>query len=437
MNMRFMTLALAAVVTGALSAGPAAVAGEDAVVRGGRLYDNWYRELRLPPPREPHPLLAGAVTGTSAAASWRCTTCHGWDYRGVAGMPGIERYRGADPAAVVALLTAADHGYGDILRPDELLDLGHFVSTGQVEMDAFIEPATGRSLAEPAPHEDSFATICAGCHGLDGRGVRDVSALGEVTRERPREALHMILNGHPGGDMPPLRVLGPATAAGMLAYLQTLPDRNLAASIARGGRLYDNWQMEVQALPPPVPHPAYPPGAVYGEDAPRTWRCKECHGWDYRGRDGSYGSGPHATGIKGIRDFAGAEPDAIVTVLRDATHRYGAVLKYGDLVDLAHFISLGQSDMDTAIDRASRRARGDATRAADYYGTICATCHGRDGHAVMTTIPLGRLARESPWEALHKIRNGHPDEPMPALQVLDEQLLVDILAYLQTLPEDH
>jgi thiosulfate dehydrogenase len=113
------------------------------------------------------------------------------------------------------------------------------------------------------------------------------------------------------------------------------------------------------------------------------------------------------------------------------------VLKYGDLVDLAHFISLGQSDMDTAIDRASRRARGDATRAADYYGTICATCHGRDGHAVMTTIPLGRLARESPWEALHKIRNGHPDEPMPALRVLDEQLLVDILAYLQTLPEDH
>ena len=126
MNVRFMTLALAAVVTGALSAGPAAVAGEDAVVRGGRLYDNWYRELHLPPPREPHPLLAETVTGAGAgaAASWRCATCHGWDYRGAAGMSGIERFRGADPAAVIAILTAADHGYGDILRPDELLDLG-------------------------------------------------------------------------------------------------------------------------------------------------------------------------------------------------------------------------------------------------------------------------------------------------------------------------
>jgi len=22
-----------------------------------------------------------------------------------------------------------------------------------------------------------------------------------------------------------------------------------------------------------------------------TWRCKECHGWDYMGVDGAYGSG--------------------------------------------------------------------------------------------------------------------------------------------------
>ena len=89
-----------------------------------------------------------------------------------------------------------------------------------------------------------------------------------------------------------------------------------------------------------------------------------------------------------------------------------------------------------AIDRATRRARGDAVRAADYYRTIYAACHGRDGTAVITTVPLGRLASESPWEALHKILNGHPDEPMPALRVLGNERLVDVLAYLQTLPQD-
>ena len=31
-----------------------------------------------------------------------------------------------------------------------------------------------------------------------------------------------------------------------------------------------------------------------------TWRCKECHGWDYAGKDGAYGSGDHRTGIVGV-----------------------------------------------------------------------------------------------------------------------------------------
>jgi len=185
-----------------------------------------------------------------------------------------------------------------------------------------------------------------------------------------------------------------------------------------------------------VPHPAYPRSAVYAEDAPRTWRCKECHGWDYLGRDGGYASGPHATGIKGIRDLSGAPPEQVIAVLRDDTHRYGAVLKQRDLLDLAHFVSLGQIDMDRAIDRPTRKAKGVAARAVDYYGTICASCHGRDGAAIITTVPLGRLANDSPWEALHKILNGHPDEPMPALRVLGNDLLVDILAYLQTLSQD-
>jgi len=35
---------------------------------------------------------------------------------------------------------------------------------------------------------------------------------------------------------------------------------------------------------------------------------------------------------------------------------------------------------------------------------------------------------------LHKIRNGQPGMPMPALRVLPVQTLVDILAYTQTLP---
>ena len=42
--------------------------------------------------------------------------------------------------------------------------------------------------------------------------------------------------------------------------------------------------------------------------------------------------------------------------------------------------------------------------------------------------------RKNPWEALHKIRNGQPGQPMPVLRVLPLQDMVDILAYVQTLP---
>ncbi|MHC5004711.1 MAG: hypothetical protein ACYTJ0_16480, partial [Planctomycetota bacterium] len=66
----------------------------------------------------------------------------------------------------------------------------------------------------------------------------------------------------------------------------------------RGGMIYDKW-WAVLALPEPEgDHPLYPP------DGPRsgstTWRCKECHGWDYKGADGAYSSGSHYTGIPGV-----------------------------------------------------------------------------------------------------------------------------------------
>jgi len=262
-----------------------------------------------------------------------------------------------------------------------------------------------------------------------------VPPLGDTARQRPHEVLHVILNGHPGGTMPALSALGADFAARILAVLQTLPTPNLAVSIARGGRLYDDWQVEVGAQRQALPHPAYPVTSYFASDAPLTWRCKECHGWDYEGNQGNYAKGRHATGIKGMRGMAGAEPSRIVAILRNPAHRYDAVLQERDLQDLANFVSQGQLDMSVAIDRQSGRVRGDAGRASPYYRTICAACHGTDGKRIITAVPLGRVARTNPWESLHKIANGHPNERMPALRELDPQLLLDILAHLQELPE--
>ena len=89
--------------------------------------------------------------------------------------------------------------------------------------------------------------------------------------------------------------------------------------------------------------------------------------------------------------------------------------------------------MDNYILRKTRMAKGDSSKHKTYYVTICANCHGSDGAKMPTIPPLGNIAKSNPWEALHKILNGHPDEEMPALRVLDIQILVDVLAYIQAL----
>ena len=59
------------------------------------------------------------------------------------------------------------------------------------------------------------------------------------------------------------------------------------SSIARGGRLYDKWWGENKAAKPAAMHPAYPVKGGKYADA-NSWRCKECHGWDYQGKDGVF-----------------------------------------------------------------------------------------------------------------------------------------------------
>jgi thiosulfate dehydrogenase len=41
----------------------------------------------------------------------------------------------------------------------------------------------------------------------------------------------------------------------------------------------------------------------------------------------------------------------------------------------------------------------------------------------------------NPWEVMHKILNGQPDEEMPALRALDRQVVADILSHMANLSE--
>lgn len=220
--------------------------------------------------------------------------------------------------------------------------------------------------------------------------------------------------------------------AGLLALAFGAQAAETESAVTRGGRLYDKWFAENKAAKPAADHPAYPvKDGKYGKD--NSWRCKECHGWDYRGKDGAYAKGGHASGIKGIHGAAGKDPAAIAALLRDKNHGYSeAQLSSKDAADLAQFVSRGQFDMAPYVDAAGK-SKGNAAKGEAYFQTVCAGCHGSDGKKLKDAPPLGSVA-DNGWEMMHKIVNGQPAEAMPGLRMFDRQVAADIAAYLPSLP---
>jgi thiosulfate dehydrogenase len=208
----------------------------------------------------------------------------------------------------------------------------------------------------------------------------------------------------------------------------------VVSSIARGGLLYDKWFKVTGAEKPKDTHKAWPASNTK-KSGDVTWRCKSCHGWDLKGKDGAYSSGSYLTGIKGLEAMANVDTAKIIAIFKDDTHGYGDMMSAEDYQDLANFVSLGQYDMSKYIDYATKTSKGDAAKGEAYYNTVCAKCHGKDG-----TLPkdmektVGALVNSNPWEIMHKIMEGQPAEDMPAMRAFGPQVSADILAYSKTLP---
>lgn len=222
-----------------------------------------------------------------------------------------------------------------------------------------------------------------------------------------------------------------------VSWQPVLAGESLDYSIARGGKLYDKW-FKVNAYgTPKLANPVYPDGGGYKGKKGADWRCKECHGWDYLGKNGAYATGKHATGTVGTLQASTMSASQITTLLRGPQHGYTSdMLSDKDLVDLANFLNKGMLDMDKYINRETKAVAGGIDKGANYYQTICAGCHGLDGKAEDEAPPLGKLSNKNPWETAHKILNGQPGAEMPAMRALDLQVTMDILAYLQTLPKE-
>ncbi|MCK4801506.1 MAG: hypothetical protein KAS84_05915, partial [Anaerolineales bacterium] len=98
------------------------------------------------------------------------------------------------------------------------------------------------------------------------------------------------------------------------------PALELFGDSLRGGLLYDKWWKPLGLDAPEVDHPLWATQTDNTRSGDDTWRCKECHGWDYKGADGAYSSGSHFTGFVGVIQMVGSDPNEVLAALKGATN---------------------------------------------------------------------------------------------------------------------
>jgi len=429
-------------------------------IRGGLLYNDWMAGLGVDVPAADQALWATQTTNTRTGKdTWRCKECHGWDYLGkdgaygkgshATGFVGVMQVFGSDPSEILAALkgsTNPDHDFSTVMDDQALTDMALFLSGTAFDSAAFIDADKKAVGGNPDDGKAIYDQNCASCHGADGTALNfgDASApmyVGPKSLDNPWEVVHKAAYGIPE-VMPALAATTMETQdyIDLLTYAQSLPTASPVTSL--GGRLYDNWIKETGAADMTENQPLWATQTTNTRTGNDTWRCKECHGWDYLGVDGAYGSGSHQTGFPGIFAAKDKTPEELMAALKSETHDFSTVMNAAQLDAMVAFMQQVQ-DLKPYIND-DKSVVGEAQNGKLLYEASCAACHGADG--MMLDFDdgegkefVGTLAADNPWEIFNKIAYGQPNTPgMPVGINLgwSWQDIVDVLAYLQTLPTE-
>ncbi len=430
------------------------------VLRGGLLYDNWFRVLGMHAPEGDHPLWASQDTNQRAGEdTWRCKECHGWDYLGAngaygsgshfTGFPGVDRVAGQDASEILPILKGdanPDHDFSIFMNEQDLIDIALFLSGYQFDSAAIVDTEKNAVGGDLESGMTIFEENCTDCHGPLGVSINfsqsgDPEYVSTIALDNPWEFIHKARFGQPGvSRMPSLIDVGldDTEYVNLLAYAQSLPT---AVLVDQGGRLYDNWIRTTGAATPAGNHPLWAAQATNTRSGEDTWRCVECHGWDYLGSDGVYGSGSHYTGFPGILSSSEKPAEELEAALKSENHDFSAFLNADQFDALLVFIQ-EMPDVRPYINEDGT-VNGDQENGNALYNTSCAVCHGADGNLIdfgdgEQVQVVGTLASQDPWKVFHKISYGQPGTIMPPAVTLgwSWQDIADVLAYSQTLPAE-
>jgi len=201
-----------------------------------------------------------------------------------------------------------------------------------------------------------FESVCAACHGLDGRGGErgpDISTRQQVVQLSDTEILQIFREGRPAAGMPPFDSLGSQKLKALLAYLRSLQGRG-----------------ETVALPG---DPRKGKALFFGKA-----RCSECHlvqgAGGFLGRDlSSYGATLSASDIRSkiVRsgDSTNKANKTAVIIMRDS-RKFTGVIRNEDNFSVQLQSSDGAFHFLTRSDFATLEFLPDPIMPADYGSTL-------------------------------------------------------------------
>lgn len=181
------------------------------LVRGARLYDDWTEVIGLAsPPSGDQPIWSRQSTNTRRGPdTWRCVSCHGWDYQGedgayrsganFTGFPGVYTARTQPLASLSAAISGeldAEHDFSGFLVPADINALAKFIQEGLIDDNEFIDPVSMKIIGGDAEHGRAlYEQGCASCHGPNGQQIefryegQDI-VLGTLANQDPWRFLH-------------------------------------------------------------------------------------------------------------------------------------------------------------------------------------------------------------------------------------------------------
>lgn len=193
--------------------------------------------------------------------------------------------------------------------------------------------------------------------------------------------------------------------------------------LVAGAQLYDKWYAALGVDAPQGDMPLWSRQASNTRSGAETWRCAECHGWDYKGAQGAYATGSHATGFPGLLETgARMSGDEIVARLKgskEAQHDFSPYIPDSAMQKIAAFLKEGLIDDSEYINPLSLKViDGDQAHGKELYEATCATCHGAEGTQIIFRTEgvdetLADVANRDPFRFLHRTRFGVAGTEMP------------------------